>query len=68
MIATELDIPHLLSNLKNIITHAFGLAADFWGIADGALTVLKMAPEINTAYGLRLTDVSNPILLFGFAI
>ena len=30
--------------IANIVTHAFGLAADFWGIADGALTVLKMAP------------------------
>ena len=30
--------------ITNIVTHAFGLAADFWGIADGALTMLKMAP------------------------
>ena len=30
--------------ITNIVTHAFGLAAGFLGIADGALTMLKMAP------------------------
>ncbi len=30
--------------ITNIATHAFGLAADIWGIMDGALSVLKMAP------------------------
>ena len=30
--------------LTNIITHAFGLLADAWGVLDGALTIAKMAP------------------------
>ena len=30
--------------LTNIVTHAFGLSADVWGILDGALTVAKMVP------------------------
>ena len=30
--------------VTNIITHLLGLAADFWGVADGALTISKMAP------------------------
>ncbi len=30
--------------LTNIITHLFGLGADIWGIADGTLTITKMAP------------------------
>lgn len=28
----------------NIITHAFGLGADVWGISDAALTINKMLP------------------------
>ena len=35
-------LKHLL--LANIITHAFGLTADVWGFADGAVTLAKMAP------------------------
>lgn len=34
--------------LANIITHGFGLLADAWGIADGALTIVKMAPVEST--------------------
>ncbi|MDQ2751593.1 MAG: hypothetical protein M3R72_01055 [Bacteroidota bacterium] len=30
--------------LANIITHLLGLCADIWGVADGALTISKMAP------------------------
>ncbi len=30
--------------LTNIVTHVLGLSADVWGILDGALTMIKMAP------------------------
>ncbi len=30
--------------LTNMITHLLGLSADIWGVADGVLTISKMAP------------------------
>jgi hypothetical protein len=30
--------------LTNIITHLLGLSADIWGLSDGVLTAIKMAP------------------------
>ena len=30
--------------LANIITHLLGLLADIWGVADGALSLIKFAP------------------------
>lgn len=52
--------------LTNIITYVLGLSADIWGVADGALTIAKMAPvEIthlfvgvgSLLYYLKLEDV-----------
>jgi uncharacterized membrane protein len=39
--------------LANIITHSFGLLANVWGLADGAITICKIAPfEINLFVGI----------------
>jgi uncharacterized membrane protein len=39
--------------LANIITHTFGLLANVWGLADGAITICKIAPfEINLFVGI----------------
>lgn len=39
--------------LANIITHSFGLLANVWGLADGAVTICKIAPfEINLFVGI----------------
>jgi hypothetical protein len=39
--------------LANIITHTFGLLANIWGLADGAITICKIAPfEINLFVGI----------------
>ena len=34
--------------LTNVIIHLFGLGADIWGIDDGILTIIKMAPVEST--------------------
>jgi hypothetical protein len=39
--------------LANVITHTLGLLANVWGIADGAITICKIAPfEINLFVGI----------------
>jgi hypothetical protein len=39
--------------LANIITHTLGLLANVWGIADGAISISKIAPfEINLFVGI----------------
>ena len=54
--------------LANIITHALGLLADIWGVADGALSLTKFAPVELThlfvgigslIYLLKLNTVSD---------
>jgi hypothetical protein len=51
--------------IANIVTHAFGLAADIWGIADGALSIAKMALVelthlfIGVGSGIYLVDMKR---------